>query len=457
MKKLYVLFAVSGLIWLASQSNAQQVIATSGGYYENENISLSWTVGEPVIETFTGSEVILTQGFQQPYSFYLQQVLNIPVGWSGISGYIDPLNKGVEGIFSPWTNDLIILASMTGVYWPATGTNTIGNWDYSTGYQVKALNGFELTLTGTKIADPTAFIPSGWSLLPVLVACETPVEELFSGFADLIIVKQVAGVNLYWPAYNINTLGILIPGKAYFVAASSDGQVTFPACSKSKYIAQPTTKLLNNTPWNNLTPTSASHSVAFPDEVLLKSGILPDDVIGALTPNGFCAGQVEVNQISSGLALVVFGNDEITPEKEGFDYGEMFQFKVFRPSTGVELLLEVDFDPALPNMASFAPNGLSAVKSLKLQSLGVDEVTRNQISIYPNPSTGIFNLSMSVWPEETQIQLLDTRGQAIKIYEFDRRPNSHSQPFDISHLPEGVYFLKIANGEFMSIKKLVLQ
>ncbi len=456
MKKLFFLLTISGLILFANQTNAQQVIATSGGYYENENISLSWTVGEPVIETFTAGDVILTQGFQQPWSFYLQQILNIPMGWSGISGYIDPLNKGVEGIFSPWENDLIILASMTGMYWPETGINTIVNWDYHTGYQVKALNDFDLTLTGTKIADPTVSIPSGWSLLPVLVACETPVEELFSAFPDLIIVKQVAGVNLYWPAYNINTLGNLIPGKAYFVAASSDGQATFPACAKSRYTSTPAAKLVNNTPWNDLNPTSASHAVAFPANVLTESGLLPGDVIGAFSDDDLCAGQVEVTQPGEGLALVAFGNDEISSEKDGFDYGEIFQFKVFRPSTGEEMLLKVDFDPALPNMANFAPNGLSAVKSLKLQALAVSELANNQINIYPNPSTGIFNLTMSVWPEKTQIQLLDARGQSIKIYEFDNKPNDHSQTFDISQLPKGVYFLKINGGGLAVVRKIVM-
>ena len=447
----------AAILMIAVQKiHSQQVIATSGGYYQNENISLSWTVGEPVIETFTAGDVILTQGFQQPWSFYLQQILNIPMGWSGISGYVDPLNKGVEGIFLPWENDLIILTSMTGMYWPETGINTLGNWDYTTGYQIKALNDFNLTFIGSKIADPTVSIPSGWSLMPVLVACETPVETLFSNFPGLTIVKQVAGVNLYWPAYNINTLGNLIPGKAYFVAASGDGQVTFPACSKSKYVAQPPTKLLNKTPWNDLTPTSASHAVAFPANVLSESGILPGDVIGAFSANGLYAGQVEVNQLSNGLALVAFGNDEITPEKEGFDFGEMLQFKLYRPFTGEELLLEVDFDPSLPNMASFAQNGLSAVKSLNVQSLGVDEFTPIQIIIYPNPSTGKFNLTMIVWPEKTQIQLLDARGQSIKFYECDRKPNGHPQTFDISHLPKGVYFVKINGVVMAEVRKIVL-
>jgi len=44
---------------------AQEVITTAGDSYSNANGSVSYTVGEPVIETFTGGNNILTQGFQQ--------------------------------------------------------------------------------------------------------------------------------------------------------------------------------------------------------------------------------------------------------------------------------------------------------------------------------------------------------------------------------------------------------
>lgn len=44
-----------------------QVIATAGDFFQNSNGSISWTIGEPVTETFTdaGNNNILTQGFQQ--------------------------------------------------------------------------------------------------------------------------------------------------------------------------------------------------------------------------------------------------------------------------------------------------------------------------------------------------------------------------------------------------------
>lgn len=48
-----------------SQSLSPEVISNSGDYYETGNVSLSWTLGECVIETFQNSGAILTQGFHQ--------------------------------------------------------------------------------------------------------------------------------------------------------------------------------------------------------------------------------------------------------------------------------------------------------------------------------------------------------------------------------------------------------
>ncbi len=47
-----------------SQQLSPEVIASAGDYFENGDISLSWTLGEPVIATFEGN-YILTQGFHQ--------------------------------------------------------------------------------------------------------------------------------------------------------------------------------------------------------------------------------------------------------------------------------------------------------------------------------------------------------------------------------------------------------
>lgn len=47
------------------QSVKPEVVASSGDYYQNADTKLSWTLGECVSETFTNTDNILTQGFQQ--------------------------------------------------------------------------------------------------------------------------------------------------------------------------------------------------------------------------------------------------------------------------------------------------------------------------------------------------------------------------------------------------------
>jgi len=63
MKSL--LFISFLLIVISFHTKAQEVISSGGDYYENADISVSWTIGEPITETISNSSNILTQGFHQ--------------------------------------------------------------------------------------------------------------------------------------------------------------------------------------------------------------------------------------------------------------------------------------------------------------------------------------------------------------------------------------------------------
>ncbi len=63
MKKILLTLVLFSLFFI--NLNAQEVISTSGDYFENSSGSLSWTVGESMTETYSNGTNILTQGFQQ--------------------------------------------------------------------------------------------------------------------------------------------------------------------------------------------------------------------------------------------------------------------------------------------------------------------------------------------------------------------------------------------------------
>jgi hypothetical protein len=312
-------------------------------------------------------------------------------------------------------------------------------------------------MKGTKISDPSVDLAVGWNLIPVLSSCEVPVEEVFESFSGLTIVKQVAGPYIYWPAFNINTLVSMVPGKAYFAATSSPGSVTYPGCTKSSSTKWQDTKPVNFTPWNNPHYTASSHAIAFPAEVLKSSQIQPGDFIGVFTPEGHCAGFTEISGLTSNTALVFFSNDETTPGKDGFEIGEMLQFKIYRPQSNEEIEMEITFDPTLPNMSLFENQGLSAVKSITLKPAEILENTGITSDIYPNPSHGNFSLSMSSWPENLQIHLMDASSRIIKTFKPGTKLNGETFRLNLTDLPKGVYFLKLNGDGLFEMKKIVIE
>ncbi|OFX86896.1 MAG: hypothetical protein A2W99_04050 [Bacteroidetes bacterium GWF2_33_16] len=83
MKKLLLSFLFGLFVVFAfSQSISSSVVATAGGYSEAGGLSLSWTLGELATETFTTTNLILTQGFQQ--------------GYFEITSIDEPLSKSID-------------------------------------------------------------------------------------------------------------------------------------------------------------------------------------------------------------------------------------------------------------------------------------------------------------------------------------------------------------------------
>ncbi len=70
MKAQSYYLIVSGILmasWLPAQSLSQSVIALAGGYEKTPaGLTVSWTVGEPIVDPLKSGDLLLTQGFQQP-------------------------------------------------------------------------------------------------------------------------------------------------------------------------------------------------------------------------------------------------------------------------------------------------------------------------------------------------------------------------------------------------------
>lgn len=73
--KLQILLVVAYAA--VTQMSAQAVLSTTGGSYASSTVSVNWTVGETMIQTFDTNNVLVTQGLQQQSDF-TSNVVEVP-------------------------------------------------------------------------------------------------------------------------------------------------------------------------------------------------------------------------------------------------------------------------------------------------------------------------------------------------------------------------------------------
>jgi hypothetical protein len=408
-----------------------------GTYTANININSNDpdepTVVIPVTFTVSGSQMMLT----------------MPQGWSGVSSYINPFNSDVESMFLPIIDDLIILQSEYGAYWPGENFNTLVYWYPQYGYKVKVANSVQLNIAGLNENNNTMVLYAGWNLIPVLSSCAVDVADLVAG-KDVVIVKEVAGWKLYWPGMGINTLLTLEPGKSYYMMMGSYEEITYPECGLKEVVAKPS-ELLDLSEFNLVT-TPVTHIVAIPASA--GHTFINGDIIGAYDQDGHCFG-VAVWQNET-TALTLFGNDPTTVEKEGFDENEQLIFKLLRSSTDNEYILNFSFEMAYPNnSALFGENGLSVVKSIETSATGISAKSLDeQIQILPNPAKNEFSIQFPGGESaDVTLEISKIDGQPA----MKRQVVAQNQLIDISQLTAGIYILQIEVDNITHIKKLVVK
>ncbi len=159
------------------------------------------------------------------------QTLVIPSGWSGISTFVDPFQTDLEFMFENFMEQLVIVKNMNGVFWPQESINTLGDWDYSSGYIIKLYDEVEVNVPGYPVADKSKWLNTGWNLLPVSCSCGVSCQEIMDQLGDdLVIIKEVAGNRVCWPEFGIHTLYTMDAGKSYFVLMINEGFFSFPDC-----------------------------------------------------------------------------------------------------------------------------------------------------------------------------------------------------------------------------------
>lgn len=370
------------------------------------------------------------------------QTLNIYEGWSGISTSIDPVLQDVETILAPISSDVEIMYNLYGLFWPGQSVNTLGDWDETSGYIIKVNDDVSLEINGTELQFNTVDLSQGWNLIPVY--SQVDAMSVLGGLPGFIVAKGIATSEILWPGFNIYTLPILQPGKAYMIYMTQPGSFTYPAGSTKSFDPVNNTQIIS-TPWNDYHISPSTHVVAFATGSLEM--LNPGDLIGAFTEDGMCAGVATVINREQPLALLLMGDDLTTGAIDGFITEEKIHFKCYKSTTKITVDLEVTFNDGFDNSGEFQPNGLSAIAIL---NSGFNETVDHVLKIYPNPSNGVFNICGNV--SKVSIQVFNSFGMIILNNE-----TMLPEKIDLSGRPAGMYFIRIVSDKGCWFNKLIVE
>lgn len=382
-------------------------------------------------------------------------------GWSGISTFMEPNVTDIEEIMAPFIDDLALMYNLTeGIYSPGNNVNTMVNWNYKSGYIIKAKDEFILNICGNKPQNKSINLMSGWNVIPVLADDNIPVESVFGELGEnLVIVKEIAGYRIYYPEFGINTLSSLEPGKAYFVRVVQADQIVFPEQDNKSTNYNQTYNFEANSPWGLVNKTPESHVFCFTERAI--SSFKPGDLIGAFDHQGLCTGVMEIGDERSAFAVSVFGDDNTSERKDGMNEGEKVSFILERASTGEMLNLDITYADDSPFGDEFTSNGISIVKEVTINTTGTSNtnfLTGHLLQIYPNPTRGKTHVEITGDAMiDGKIEITDARGQLILETDHFHKGGTSLHEFDFSETKPGVYYLRFYSENYNNTQKIVVK
>ncbi|MCF8458539.1 MAG: T9SS type A sorting domain-containing protein [Bacteroidales bacterium] len=422
--------------------------------------SLGVEYGGPAcyIASYPNQGTYITGGFSginclNAQSIILQPI-NLPFGWSIWSTYVDPVDPNMVAIFDSIASYVTIVKSGSGqIYWPLYSLNTIGNAVKGQGYQIKMSTQKLLHVQGLLI-DPVVSpinIPGGWSIIGYLRTTPMNAVTVMSPIVSQIVIVKSGSGQIYWPLYNLNTIGNMVPGQGYQIKMLSLQSFTFPANTaaptKSDAIpAQPEK-------YNKVSNTGHNMSLGILEDawdVAPQEG----DEIGVFNAKGNLIGST-VYQVGFN-AITVWGDDSYTENTtEGIANGDVFTLKLwsYRSDTEQELVVK----SWLQGNDQYGKDAISVVEKLVVMSEDF-----NGFKLYqnvPNPFKDVTEITFYI-PKSSHVRLVvyNALGEMIEELVSARYDaGKYSVLFETGNLSSGTYFYKIVSDKFTDTKVMNIQ
>jgi hypothetical protein len=188
------------------------------------NVRLILTRGTPSVKDTLIEQVTIT---------LVTQDIPLAAGWNMISTYIQPDETDMEDIFADIVENTVIVKNNLGqIYFPMFEINDIGSWNLYHGYQVYMSQADTMSISGVQAIpqSSTMNLSAGWNMIAYLRDSPMDIQIALAPIVideNLVIAKDNLG-NVYFPAFEINMIGDMIPGQGYQIYLLSGATLIYP-------------------------------------------------------------------------------------------------------------------------------------------------------------------------------------------------------------------------------------
>lgn len=396
--------------------------------------------------------------------------LTLMPGWNMVSTYIEAKDPNMTEIFDAIKPAIILVKDEMGKsYVPSLGINNVGSWLVEEGYQVKVggTSPLQLTIRGEK-ADPQDHpltLQEGWNIMAYLKDTPQDIADALRSIRErIILVKNIKG-EVYLPSSNINSIGEMEPGQGYQILLNQNATLLYDANASSPALERPAPTLAQDAagsaPNWPVIQTGDNHTLVLDASLVSDFDGTPlqrGDYIGVFYESDgklLCGGKAPWT--GKNIALAAFGHDHGNAQKDGFDVGESFTWKVWRAADGKVFSAQAQyrpFDAIINQNHSYTPNGISGISGLsETHSTGINSLLEMGVKLYPNPSSGKFWIELPPSLSTAEVHIYHYTGQWVATLSFN---GERRKSVDLKNQAQGMYLIRLESENKVVVGKLQL-
>ncbi len=368
-----------------------------------------------------------------------EQIINLTDGWNLISTNISPDYPSIGDVLAPIVDNLFLAKDESGqVFWPQFNLNNIGDHMVGKAYKLKMNQQSVLQVRGAEV-NPINYsltLVEGWSYLGYLRESAADAAVVLESIEeDILLIKDGIG-NVYFPEFNVNTIGNMSPGQGYQIRMTNARDFIYPS---NELVLPELRHSSSNTMHHYQTPfiSEKNMNVVLPNLNLSTFAQLGDEFVvkDAL-------GQVISSSVYIGETIIM----TLWIDEENI--GGKFEIYHWSREENSERHLDFIWRDGSSLLVTDAVNIASNIESIEMDS--------QSFQIFPNPMKDVSKITFYIDNnQKVNLDLYNSLGvQVMKLIDTNLSRGVHNFPLESRHLESGIYFVKLATQKSIRVKRV---